>query len=342
MKRQKAIPAAFNMSFGLVPVILCMILSIFIQDEYALYFCTVLGLIGSFVSFYSSGKKIYNYILYFSTTVLALLSLFASLPVRMFPQGTVPFTAEIVIILIMVIFYYGKSFFRTAFSKGKSARQKDLIDKSIDSSTVSARITFLLGVLYLLIIGISYAVSYPFSGTTRFILLQILPPVLLTLSIGINQFGIHYANKMVKSENGPVIRIAFAYNGMLFLSSHTCDCGVEKTKIDLPLESRLNYGESPQQGAENLLARAYSEKIPLEPRFSIKYSQEPEGGSILVYLYIAYIEEESLLYNPYFKQGKLWTFSQIEANLGKNFFCDRFEYEYEHLKEAVTIWEEFK
>ena len=342
MKRQKAIPVAFNMSFGLVPVVLCMILSIFIPDEYALYLCTVLGLIGSFVSFYSSKKKIYNYILYFSTAVLGLLSVFASLPIRMFPQGTVPFTTEIVILILVAILYYEKSSFRVAFSKGKSAQQKDLIGKSIDSSIVSARITFILGILYLLILGIGYVLSYPFSATGQFILFQILPPVLLTLSIVINQFGIRYTNKIVKDEKGPVIRIAFACNGMLFLSLRLCDCSKKEEKIDLPLGSRLSYGESPQQGVENLLAQAYPEGVPFQPRFSIKHYLAHEGCNHLIYLYIAYIENEALLCNPYFKQGKLWTFSQIENNLGKNFFCDCFEYEYEHLKEAVTIWEEFK
>ena len=67
MRRRKAIPLAFNMSFGLIPVILCMLLSEFILDEHALYISSLVGLIYSFGSYYLSRKRIYNLYIYRNT-----------------------------------------------------------------------------------------------------------------------------------------------------------------------------------------------------------------------------------------------------------------------------------
>ena len=92
MRRRKAIPLAFNMSFGLIPVILCMLLSEFILDEHALYISSLVGLIYSFGSYYLSRKRIYNFVLYISTGILILLSATTLLSMQMFPWGTLPFT----------------------------------------------------------------------------------------------------------------------------------------------------------------------------------------------------------------------------------------------------------
>lgn len=370
MKRKKAIPTSFNMSFGLLPVIFCMILSEFISDEYALYISSVLGLLYSFGSFHLSKKRIYNFVLYISTGILILLSLSTLLSANMFPKGTVPFTLEVMMFVLTAALFFGQDIFKKVFNKQKCPHCDDLICKSLDSSIVSARVISIMGVLHCIAIALFMSISYPLTQTENLILFQILPPLLLCLSIGINQIGIFYANRIMDDEEeipivnkdgnvigrsfkieaptyknnyiNPIIRIAFISNGMLYLCSRKPDSVMDKNKTDIPLEAYLRFGETLEQGVERLVKEAYPQGDPIHPRFSIKHHFKTKDTNRLVYLYISYIEDESLLVNPHFKNGKLWRFQQIEQNLGKNYFGKCFEEEYEYLKETVKIWEEFK
>lgn len=362
---------AFNMSFGLIPAILCMILSEFMLDEYALYSCALFSIIYSFGLFYLSKKKIYNFILYIVTGSLCLLSLSTLLPVTMFPRGTIPFVIEIVIIMLTAILFYGQSALRKLFNKDGCPHCDDLITKSIDSSIVSARIIFIMGALHFITVTLFILIRHPLSQSTSLIIYQILPPVLFATSIGINQIGIYFANRIIETEEeipivneqgsvvgkrfkveapvykdafiNPVIRIAFIFDGMLFLCTRKNTCVTDKNKTDIPLETFLQFGESLEEGVYRLVKEAYPEDdAPVNPRFSIKHHFKSQNTNRLIYLYIAYITNDELLCNPYYKDGKLWTFQQIEHNLEKGYFSEYFESEYEHLKTSVGIWEEFK
>ena len=62
----------------------------------------------------------------------------------------------------------------------------------------------------------------------------------------------------------------------------------------------------------------------------------------LIYLFLIEIEDENLLRDKQTRDGKLWTFQQIEHNLDKNFFSCCFENEYEHLKDVIYTREKYK
>lgn len=370
MRRRKAIPLAFNMSFGLIPVIVCMVLSVFILDEHALYISSALGLIYSIGSFYLSKKKIYNFVLYLSTTTLILLSLTTLLSIHMFPWGALPFTLEVMVFIMTAILFFGQNFIRKIANLKKCPTCDDLICKSLDSSIVSSRVTSIMGALHCIAITILLALFYPLTHEMKLILFQILPPLLLILTIIINQIGIHYANRIFNQEEeipiineqgavigktylseapvyknayiNPIIRIAFIHNGMLFLSKRNPNWNIDSNKIDLPLETYLHFGEKLEDGVKRLLHYAYPNGNDISPRFSIKHLYKNKETSRLIYLYVAYIEDEKLLESPFFKNSKLWTFQQIEQNIGKNYFSPCFEEEYTCLKETVQIWEEFK
>lgn len=370
IKNQKAIPWTLNMSTGLLPAILCMILSEFIPDGIALLSCAGLGIAASFGLFYLSRKRIYNFILFITTGALFLLGLFALLPGDLFPKGKLPFTLELVIIMLTAALFYGQTPVRRIFNKARCPHCDDLITKSLDSSIVSARIIFIMGLLHFIAVTLFMFIGYPLEKGTSLILFQILPPVLFFISIGINQVGIHFANRIIDTEEeipvvneqgevigkrfkveaptykdtyiNPVIRIAFVYDGMLFLCKRKPTSIADKNKTDIPLETYLQFGEKLDEGIERLLKEAYPEGTTIHPRFSIKHHFKSEDTNRLIYLYIAYLTDDKWLCNPYYHDGKLWTFSQIEHNLGKGFFSECFESEYEHLKTAVEIWETFK
>lgn len=370
INNKKAIPWALNMSFGLFPAILCMILSELIPDSNALIISTLTGIAYSFGLYYLSRKRIYNFILFITTFSLLFLWIASILPGELFPRGTVPFTLELVIIMLTALLFYGQTPLKKLFNKKRCPLCEDLIIKSLDSSIVSARIIFIMGILHFITATLFMFIGYPLEKETSRILFQILPPVLFFISICINQIGIHFANRIIDTEEeipvvneqgnvigkrfkveapiykdmyiNPVVRIALIYDGMLFLCKRKSTSIADKNKTDIPLETYLQFGEKPEDGVERILKEPYPEGAPFIPRFSIKHHFKTESTNRLIYLYIAYITDDEFLCNPYYQEGKLWMFTQIEQNLGKNYFSECFENEYEHLKTAVEIWETFK
>lgn len=219
MRRRKAIPLAFNMSLGLIPIVLCMILSEFISDKNALYITSLFGLIYSVGAFYLSKKKIYNFVLYISTTILILLSLSTLFSLQMFPQGTVPFTLEVMVYIITAILFFGHNFIKRIFNPKKCLQREDLIDKSISLSMISARILCIVGILHCITITVFMMFFSPLTKEANIILFHILPPLLLALSIIINQIGINYANRVFSDEEEvPIVNEQGTVIGRTFLS----------------------------------------------------------------------------------------------------------------------------
>lgn len=369
MKR-RSIPVALNMSTGLIPVILCMILSEFILDEYALYISAIVGLAYSYFSYSLSRKKIFNFVLYCSTVCLLLMSAATFISFQMFPRGTLPLTLEVVVILLAAFFFYGQGLLKKLFSVSRFPKVHLQLMASLDSTIVSARIAFIMGIVHFIITSVTIIIIYPLGRKDQILMYRILPPVFLALDILLNQIVINFANRVIKKEEmipivnkqgdvigrrlkveahsyknafmNPIIRIAFICNGMLLLCSRKSTCVTEKCKVDIPLEGYLQYGEKPEECVNRLMAEAFPEGTSIVPRFSIKHHFKNDETNRLVYLYIAYVDDESLLANFPCPNSKLWTFHQIEENIGKNFFSRCFEREYEHLKESTLIWEQFK
>ena len=76
--------------------------------------------------------------------------------------------------------------------------------------------------------------------------------------------------------------------------------------------------------------------------FNLKYHYENHQTNRLVYLFLLDVEDDSALCDSNFRGAKLWTLSQIEQNLGMNYFSECFEYEYEHLKGIIYTREKYK
>ena len=76
--------------------------------------------------------------------------------------------------------------------------------------------------------------------------------------------------------------------------------------------------------------------------FNFMYHFENEATNRLVYLFMLDLDDDSILCNKNFKGGKLWTFQQMEHNLGRNFFSSCLEYEFEHLEAIIYTREKYK
>lgn len=95
-------------------------------------------------------------------------------------------------------------------------------------------------------------------------------------------------------------------------------------------------------GATRLINNAFPHEKDIKPEFNIVYHFENEVTNRLIYLFIVDIKDDSILCTPRFKNSKLWSFKQIEENLGKGFFSSCFEDEYEHLKGVIYIREKYR
>ena len=339
MSHQRILSSRFNMSLGFIPVIISIILCEFITQDMSIYIGAGVGLLFSIYSVRHRGTHVPQIILYCTTGMLLLLSVTTLFLVNYCPRFMLPFTLEISAIIPPF-------------------------------AIVSSRVILIISLLHFLIIFLAVLVSYPLGDTTRHILFYVAPPLVFISGILFNQFGIFYFNivmnhtvfvpivntkgdvmgKAIASEAinrkndyiNPVIRIAVASHGMLFLLPRP-KCNVfEKDKIDLLMEGYLIYGETLEQGAHRILRQT----LPTAPldhlHFNFMYHFENEATNRLVYLFTLDLDDDSILCNKNFKGGKLWTFQQMEHNLGRNFFSSCLEYEFEHLEAIIYTREKYK
>ena len=359
-----------NGTIGVLPIILCMILSEFISASTAIYISSAVGLFFSLLIYYLIGRGGSLLLVLASTLLLVTLGLSTLIPSINIPQGMLPFYIEIGIIIIASVILYEKRKIKKLFLKRNSSHyDKDLM-YSIDSGAIYSRLIQVLCIPHFIITSLIIIFASPLGKVTDLILLHILPPAILFIAIIISQIGLtlllSLSSKIEKipilNEKGevvdkkysfekhyyknmyinPVIRIAVISNGLLFLSRRSENANFNPDKIDLPMESYLRYEENLEEGVNRTMRRFFPNEDKLEPRFSIKYRFKTEETNRLIYLYILYIENDKLLCSPKFRDGKLWTFQQIETNLDKNFFGECFEKEYDQLKEAALISEEYK
>ena len=370
MDHKGILSSAFNMSLGFIPVIISILLCELITQDTAIYIGTGIGIIGIYLSYRRKGLLIPNFILYIATGVLALLSVAALIPGDYVPPGALPLTLEVSILIPMLSLYMHKKRFINHFLKQIGSCNKRLYAQGAEAAVVSARIALIFGILHFIIISITIVVQDPLSKTSMFVLYKVLPPSIFLMSILFNQIAIRFFNHLMSHTEyvpivntkgdvigktpaieavnyknayiNPVIRIAISTHGMLFLCDRPSTAILDKGKVDIPMECYLRYGESLTEGVTRLINNAFPHEKDIKPEFNIVYHFENEVTNRLIYLFIVDIKDDSILCTPRFKNSKLWSFKQIEENLGKGFFSSCFEDEYEHLKGVIYIREKYR
>ncbi|MGP1539772.1 hypothetical protein [Bacteroides pyogenes] len=370
MNYKGVLSSAFNMSLGFIPVIISILLCEIITQDIAAYIGTGIGMALIYLLSKRKGISVPNFILCISTGVLFLLSLVNIINPNYIPDGYLPVTLEVSILTFMLILYMHRKKFINHFLGQIEACNKRLFAQGAESAVVSARIVLLFGALHFIVMSIILAVQCPISATNTLILYRIFPPAVFIASILFNQIAIRYFNNLMSHTEyvpivdrkgkvigkslaieainyknayiNPVIRIAVSAGGMLFLCSRPMSAILDKGKTDIPMECYLRYGETLSEGVARLLRNSLPQAQESEPTFNIVYHFENEVTNRLIYLFIIDLKDDSILCNTHFKNGKLWSFKQIQENLGKGFFSSCFEDEYEHLKEVICIREKYK
>lgn len=370
MGQRKVLSYKFNMSLGFIPVIISIILSEFIPQDIAIYIGAGIGAMYFLLTWRHKAKRIPLTILGCTTGVLLVLSVVALFSSFYCPRYMLPFTLEISVLIPPLIIFFN----RRKFLKFHTIQTKRCINplfaQRAESTIVSTRVVLIMGALHLIILFFTILFFHPISITTRYLLFNIAPIVVFILTILFNQFGIHYFNTLMeqtqfipivnkkgdvigktmvteslKRKNkyiNPVIRIAITSHGMLFLLPRPECCIHEKGKTDLFIESYLLYGENLEQGVSRILARALPAAPLTNLYFNFRHHFENEISNKLVYLFTLDLDDDSILCDPAFKEGKLWTPQQIEHNLGQGFFSRCFEYEYDYIKTVIDTREKYK
>ncbi len=138
----------------------------------------------------------------------------------------------------------------------------------------------------------------------------------------------------------PLVRIFLKYQDMFYLK-HCYKNKHKYGKVDIPIESFLNYGEALNQCVFRQLDRFGLSTI--ESTFLLKYRFDLPNTKMkcLVYLYQVEIFDPNVFRSSFFKGGKLWTKKQIKENIGMDYFCQQIESDFSFLFLSDEIKEKF-
>ena len=119
--------------------------------------------------------------------------------------------------------------------------------------------------------------------------------------------------------------------GHFYLQKRPMDKLIQPGKWDTAVGGHISFGED----LETALRREAFEEIGLE-NFSAKplgnYRWDSEIESELVYYFVSYDYKKIRLHSQEVVEGRFWSPSLIENNLGQDIFTPNFEYEYKSLK----------
>jgi isopentenyldiphosphate isomerase/intracellular septation protein A len=124
-------------------------------------------------------------------------------------------------------------------------------------------------------------------------------------------------------------------HGHVFLQKRPLNKLVQPGKWDTAVGGHISFGEDLQTA----LQREAYEEIGME-KFSAKplgsYRWDTEIESELVYYFLSYDFQKIRLHSDEVVEGKFWSPSQIEKQLGNDVFTPNFEFEYELLKKKLN------
>jgi isopentenyldiphosphate isomerase/intracellular septation protein A len=124
-------------------------------------------------------------------------------------------------------------------------------------------------------------------------------------------------------------------NGHIYLQKRPLQKLVQPGRWDTAVGGHISFGED----IETALRREAYEEIGLK-NFSAKplgnYRWDSEIESELVYYFVSWDYQKIKLHSEEVQEGKFWSPSQIEKQLGMNIFTPNFEYEYQLLKKSLS------
>ena len=370
MSKTGNISSTFNMSIGFLPILITVILCLFISQDLAIYIGVGVGALLSLHSAVVKGAKIPKFILYISTFILFLFTIASLIYCEYCPYGYLPLTVEISTFIMMAVLYLHKNRFIQFFIDRQSSCSKRFYVQGAESAVVAARLFLMVSGIHFGVLLLLLLLARPILVENYVLLNRYMPPLVFIATILFNQIAISYFNRLTKhiefvpvvDKTGavigkrmalealnykneyinPVIRIAAACNGKLYLCNRSQNCIIDQDKVDIPMECYLKYGETLEDGANRLIKNAFPRVKGVNPIFTIMYHFENEYTNRLIYQFLIETDNPELLNNLRFKNGKLWSFDEIDEQLDQDVFSQCFKHEYDHLKEIIYTREKYK
>lgn len=357
MNNERGLSIKMNMSLGFIPLIITMILSEFIAADIAIYIGTGTGL--ALVAFhYFRQATPPPLILSITTVVLGLFALFIGVvgTEGEWAHRLLSLTLETAIILPLLALYLNKERFQhRAYFTFSCIRILFIIIAIHFALTIVGLIAtrsldngymwFMLHIAPIIVFILS-----TFLGELEIRILKTIDapeyvPIVTPKGEVIGKVDKSLAEEYKNEHTNPIVRVAVISHDMLFLSRRSEQRVIDKGRMDIPLETYLLFEEEINNGVERLLKETFpNDWEGLKPKFSIKYKFKNEDTDRIVYLFILDLgTDDAILCDPKFTDGKLWTFQQIDLNLGQDYFSEMFENEYDHLRlviETIGIYKE--
>lgn len=360
------ISPAFNTATGYIPVVISIVLGELIPQNLAIYVGVGIGVLEIFRNLLGKTKKIPNFILFIVTGLLGILSLTTLLPSGLVPNEYYPITVEASLLLILQTFYlYKKEILKQCYVWQREKGRKRLYGQACEATIVTTRMTLILGMLHLITICIVliFSSSSGVSPTVNRIVFQQIPFWIFVACILFNYLAIYFFNRLVTcveyipivNEKGtvtgktalaeaitgkdkrlhPVIRIAIAIQGRLYIIHRRTYNVLEPRKADIPIEAFPYFNEDLQDTIQRSIQTSFPDIKSAPRRHVMTYHFKNEETNRLVYLFLLEVEDERLLHNSPVGPGKVWNLEQIRDNLGKNYFSSYFEREFNELQKFI-------
>lgn len=358
------------MSLGFIPLLITVVLCLFIAQDIAIYIGTLVGVLSSAASLLAKKPIVPKYILLMSTAILLLFTIATFIYSNYCPYGYLPLTIEVSTFVMMAVLFMHKSKFIHFIDQRQTSCSKRFYVQGGESAIVSSRIYLLVAGTHLLSILLLLLFAKSILTENHRLINRYSPSIVFILTILFNQIAILYFNKITENMEfvpvvnkqgsvigkkmaleaisyknkyiNPVIRIAAISKGEVYLCRRSQNCIIDREKTDIPMECYLHYGETLEQGANRLIRNTFPKISDINPFFNIKYHFENEHTNRLIYLFILDTDQPELLENMRFKEGRMWTLKEIDAQLKNDVFSECFKNEYEHLKELICIREKYK
>ena len=286
--------------------------------------------------------------------LLVLGSFFDSATI--FYAGYVSVIFEMLMIFAFALFYFSKSYFRKKIDADEKKRHGFDFDSYVIKTFLYLLVAHLLIILVyrllpagirspladkVIYFGLFFIFSIAFFVfehlNIRFLQQNLKKEIWLPI---VNEHGgVHgkiaaSVSKELKNKyQHPVVRIIPTYKGRIFLSERK-----EEHQLDYPFEADVLYQETLDDAAKRTFLQK-EENAPLPYRFIFKYTFQNDNINRLVYLYSCHITDENELKQLNLPCGKWWTSKQIEENLGKGVFSDRFEQEFDFVNSTILCVE---
>src|SRR5690554_978832 len=344
-----------NPAFGLMPLLLFSFLVLWIDICLASSAALVFAIAG-YVAVKQYSRLIYDIsIVTFAIALVFSYTLFDPLPVlNRFVL------VEITFVLSLIIMRLSRSKIVSRVARGRNLMLKNYLKESF---RVAFQTQYGLSIHLLLVLAffLFHADQSRYVNTA---FLVVLCQVILVVIIAVETTRLYILDKKLYSEEWlpvvtekgavtgriaksitkglknkfmhPVVRVALLHGGRIYLKERDPSRLLNPGRLDYPFEKYMQFNHDINETVRNSLERECGkEDLPL--RFLLKYTFENDTTKRLIFLYVSDIEDEETFNSLRLKEGKLWTTSQIEDNMGTELFSECFELEFEYLKNTVLL-----